>query len=94
MPAGGRAAPEAVVPKADLTITSELDFAGVGAVGKFNGNLAAILLLKQLETEGRCATAAEQSILARYVGGGGLPTRLHDLSALLGSLDARSRDFR
>ena len=63
----------ASIPASDFTITNELDFAGVGAVGKFNGNLAAIRLLKTLEAEGRRATAAEQSVLARYVGWGGLP---------------------
>lgn len=73
VPAGGRAAPDAVVPKSNFTITGELDFAGVGAVGKFNGNLAAIRLLKELEADGRRATPEEQSVLARYVGWGGLP---------------------
>lgn len=73
VPASRGASPDPVVPKSDLTITDELDFSGVGAVGKFNGNLAAIRLLKTLEAEGRRATAAEQSVLARYVGWGGLP---------------------
>lgn len=73
VPADRGPAPQAVAPKTDLTITGELDFAGVGAVGKFNQNLAAIRLLKELEAAGRRATPAEQSILARYVGWGGLP---------------------
>jgi hypothetical protein len=55
------AAPAAVTAKADLTITDELDFSGIGAVGKFNQNLAAIRLLKQLEADGRRATPEEQS---------------------------------
>lgn len=77
LPATGSSANPTTVPAStpasDFTITNELDFAGVGAVGKFNGNIAAIKLLKTLEAEGRKATAAEQSVLARYVGWGGLP---------------------
>ncbi|MCR6496240.1 hypothetical protein LJB71_08425 [Thermomonas sp. S9] len=73
VPAGGRSTPVAVIPKSNFTITDELDFSGVGAVGKFNGNLAAIRLLKTLEAEGRRATPEEQAVLARYVGWGGLP---------------------
>jgi hypothetical protein len=43
-------------------------------ITKFNDNLAAICLLKKLETEEGRATSAEQAILARYVGWGGLKT--------------------
>ncbi|WP_415270821.1 DEAD/DEAH box helicase family protein [Hominibacterium faecale] len=39
---------------------------------KFRYNMDAIHTLKQIEAEGRIATAAEQEILARYVGWGGL----------------------
>lgn len=56
----------------DFRIT---DAAGLGKGGKrqkFNDNIAAIRLLKQLEAEGRAATPAEQSILVKYVGWGGL----------------------
>jgi hypothetical protein len=72
VPAGRRNTPDAVVPKSDFSITNELDFAGVGPVAKFGNNIAAIKLLKALEAEGRHATAAEQSVLAKYVGWGGL----------------------
>ena len=39
---------------------------------KFDRNIAAILLLNQLETENRPATAEEQQVLSRYVGWGGM----------------------
>ena len=36
-------------------------------------NIEAIRTLKQIENEGRFATEAEQEILSRYVGWGGIP---------------------
>ena len=49
------------------------DFIGKGGkVAKFNDNLSAILLLKQLESEKRNASPEEQSILVKYTGWGGL----------------------
>ena len=39
---------------------------------RFNNNLAAIRLLKELEANGRQATSEEQETLSRYVGWGGL----------------------
>lgn len=52
------------------------DFAlGEGTDGqKLEANLAALRLVKTLETENRFATAEEQAILARWVGWGGLKT--------------------
>lgn len=47
--------------------------AGEGKKTKFKNNVAAIKLLKQLETEGRLPTADEQLVLAKYVGWGGIP---------------------
>lgn len=44
-----------------------------GAKGKARGNLAAIRLLKEIEREGRPATAEEQATLVKYVGWGGIP---------------------
>lgn len=73
VPADGGPSPDAVAPKTDLTITGELDFTGIGPVGKFKQNIAAIELLKTIESEGRRATPEEQSVLAKYVGWGGLP---------------------
>ena len=43
-----------------------------GEKSKFRANIDAIRLIKQLETEGRYATEAEQEILSKYVGWGGL----------------------
>ena len=40
---------------------------------KCRNNLEAIVLLKELDTEGRQATKEEQSILANYTGWGGIP---------------------
>lgn len=39
----------------------------------FRNNIAAIRLLKQIESEGRNADEQEQDVLAKYVGWGGLP---------------------
>lgn len=44
-----------------------------GPKEKFKANIAAIKTLKQCEAEGRLATPEEQSMLAGYVGWGGLP---------------------
>ncbi|MDH5666535.1 MAG: helicase-related protein [Nitrospira sp.] len=51
---------------ADYTIPS-------GQKTKYKANVSAIKLLKQLETEGRLASPAEQAVLAQYTGWGGLP---------------------
>ena len=40
---------------------------------KFRRNMEAINTLQGIELEGRSATPAEQEILSRYVGWGGLP---------------------
>ena len=44
-----------------------------GPKEKYRRNIAAIRTLKQVEAEGRGATAAEQEVLSQYVGWGGLP---------------------
>nr|WP_243417140.1 SNF2-related protein [Pseudoflavonifractor phocaeensis] len=44
-----------------------------GPKEKFRRNVEAIRALKRIEAEGRGATAAEQAVLSRYVGWGGLP---------------------
>ena len=50
------------------------DNLGVGGPKeKYRMNVAAIRTLKQIEAEGRSATAEEQEILSRYVGWGGIP---------------------
>ncbi len=43
-----------------------------GSKARFRANVDAIRLVKQLEAEGRNATAEEQAVLARYVGWGGI----------------------
>jgi len=56
----------------DYHLTDD-DLSGFGgAKTRARANMAAIRLLKQIEGEGRAATAAEQRTLARYVGWGGL----------------------
>ena len=49
-----------------------------GEKARFKANVEAIRLIKQLETEGRYATAAEQEILSKYVGWGGLSNAFGD----------------
>lgn len=44
-----------------------------GEKARYRANVDAIRLIKQLESEGRRATVAEQEILSKYVGWGGLP---------------------
>ncbi len=67
------AEPEPVRNQRNYRIT-DADRVGVGSLKrKCQDNLAAIELLKRLETEGREATDAEKRLLVRYVGWGGLP---------------------
>ena len=59
------------VQRHDYRITD--DALGVGKPSeRFANNVAAIQLLKTLETENRLATPEEQEVLSRYVGWGGL----------------------
>ncbi len=44
-----------------------------GSKTRYKSNVEAIKLVKELESEGRLATADEQKILAEYVGWGGIP---------------------
>ena len=44
-----------------------------GQKTKYQNNVAAIRLLKDLEAQGRSATPEEQEVLSRYVGWGGIP---------------------
>ena len=65
-------AAKVAIPAVNFTITDDLRL-GIGSEGqKFSDNMAAIRTLKQIEAENRRATPAEQAILARYVGWGGL----------------------
>ena len=50
------------------------DNLGVGGPKvKYRRNVEAIRTLQQIEAEGRSATEAEQEVLSRYVGWGGIP---------------------
>lgn len=60
-------------PFRDYTITDLTQLGEGGQKTKYRNNVAAIRLLRDLEATGRKATAAEQDILARYVGWGALP---------------------
>lgn len=44
-----------------------------GAKSKFKANIEAIQTLQKIETENRYATPEEQSVMAKYVGWGGIP---------------------
>lgn len=74
-------APEKVVaakkePKSGTPFTyhfSEKDVVTGGAKTKYAANVEAIKTLQKIEAENRYATPEEQSILARYVGWGGIP---------------------
>lgn len=64
------------VPKSGTPFTyhfNEKDVVTGGAKSKFNANVEAIRTLQKIEAENRYATPEEQSILARYVGWGGIP---------------------
>jgi hypothetical protein len=53
---------------------TDADLIGVGGIKqKFKQNVAAIEALRQIEAEDRTATPAEQAILVKYVGWGGMP---------------------
>jgi hypothetical protein len=56
----------------NFEITGELDRTGFAPKSLFRSNVEAIRLLKQLEEQRRGATPEEQSILAGYIGWGGL----------------------
>lgn len=72
-PAAGGVAPSNA-PATNFVITDDVRLGHGGEVQKFNDNLAAIRIVKQLEAERRRATPDEQRQLARYVGWGGLPS--------------------
>lgn len=70
--------PVATVPameqtKAENFHITDPDLGVGGPKAKYQANVSAIRLLKQLETENRAATSKEQDTLSRYVGWGGIP---------------------
>jgi hypothetical protein len=78
------------IPQADrhnFRITD--DALGVGTPSeRFQNNVAAIRLLKTLETEERFATPAEQEVLSKYVGWGGLADCFDEKHSRYGELKA------
>ena len=60
-------------PAAENFHITDPDLGAGGQKTKFQNNVAAIRLLKDLESQGRLAAPEEQKVLARYVGWGGLP---------------------
>ncbi len=68
-------APQIAAPQPaaeDFTITDELALGVGGQKTKFKNNIAAIKLVRDLESSGRMATPDEQKVLAKYVGWGGI----------------------
>ena len=66
---------KAAIPKntAQNFHITDPDLGAGGQKTKYQNNVAAIRLLKDLEAQGRSATPEEQEILSRYVGWGGIP---------------------
>ena len=66
---------KAVIPEntAQNFHITDPDLGAGGQKTKYQNNVAAIRLLKDLEAQGRSATPEEQEILSRYVGWGGIP---------------------
>lgn len=67
------------VPKGSNFVIGESLNLPTGEKSRFRANLDAIKLIKQLEDEGRNATAAEQEVLSKYVGWGGLSNAFGEL---------------
>lgn len=71
--AGKSSVPGFIAPVATNYVITDKDRLGEGGQAeKFRDNIAAIRLLKQLEADGRRASAEEQAVLVRYVGWGGI----------------------
>ena len=64
--------PQPDVARTDYRITDATRLGEGGQKTKFKNNVEAIRLINDLDATGRLATPAEQDILARYVGWGGL----------------------
>jgi N12 class adenine-specific DNA methylase/predicted RNA methylase len=62
----------------NYTITDADKLGQGGQTTKYRDNIAAIRLIRQLETEKRQATPEEQGVLARYVGWGGIKNAFPD----------------
>ena len=71
-PSQRKNAKQSEIPGHNFTIQDSDDIGGGGLKTKYANNVAAIKLLKELESDNRLATPEEQKILAKYVGWGGL----------------------
>ena len=69
--------PEVITPPVNFRITDDALGHG-GQKTKYGYNVAAIRVLKQVETERRNATPDEQEILSRYIGWGSIPQAFDD----------------
>ena len=67
------AAPEPVIKATWPRLTADAIGAWGGKVTKFDNNVAAIKLLRELEAEDRDPSESERLVLQRYTGWGGLP---------------------
>ncbi len=61
------------LPKAENFRIIDFNLGIGGPKAKYQANVTAIRLLKELEAAGRSATSTEQDTLSRYVGWGGIP---------------------
>lgn len=66
-------------PKGSNFVIGESLNLPTGEKSRFRANIDAIKLIKQLEDEGRNATASEQEVLSKYVGWGGLSNAFGEL---------------
>ena len=71
---------KAVIPEntAQNFHITDPDLGAGGQKTKYQNNVAAIRLLKDLEAQGRSATPKEQEVLSRYVGWGGIPQAFNE----------------
>ena len=72
---------EIKVQKINFKITDDMNLSDGNLREKYQKNIKAIKLLKELEFENRLATAEEQKVLAQYTGWGGNP-KIFDENAL------------
>lgn len=65
-----------------------------GKKSKLDANLAAIRLLKELQTEGRTPTTKEQDVLGRYVGWGQFPDLFNEINEAGQKLAAEREELK
>lgn len=80
-------------PAAENFHITDPDLGAGGQKTKFQNNVAAIRLLKDLESQGRLAAPEEQEVLARYVGWGGLPQAFDEANEKWAAEHAELKDL-